>query len=788
MKRSLTARFAVFGLSCLLLPFSIGIAHAAGFNSRPLESTTSWLGNSYSGGEKWVQQDIKAIAVTPDGTVFTNVEWDEGGGQAGEYKDGELIRYARHTHGWGQLGGEAITFNSKYVFIGMMMHNEGGGLIDPSTWPEKGVKWFGVSRRLRADISKAVPFPSGKGGKGDTLKQSFLVVAEVPEKTKGHLSGMCADDKRLYVSDPNSNEVKIYDTETMEPVDSWKAERPGSLVMDSKGKIWMLQRKEGKTPAQIVCFDTSGKLLPAKVTLDEGTQPTGFCFAPNGSMMISDNGTNQQVLVYAGFEAKPRMIGFQGAGLGILSGSPGHFENGKFNGPVGVGCDAKSNFYVAQDGQTGGGGTILESYKFTGRLNWRLFGLTFVDMVDIDPVSDFDAFTKEEHFHMDYSKSLGNEWTYAGYTVNRFKYPEDPRLHIWSAGAWVRRMKEKRFLFVNDMNAENLQVYRFSADHGEVAIPSSFFANKHLGKEKGWPPNQPEKGEWVWRDSNGNGAFDKDEFHGKSPEDAPAAQGWWVDSKAGVWLATETKGIRYYAAKDLDDKGNIVWETKPKVFPHPEGFKEVKRIRFSHSSDTLYIGGTTEEHKNQHWKPMGPVLAAYEGVLKGEAKLKWKKVLPYAEGSKGHSSCEPMGFDVASDLIFVPYTGASKENKVKTGRVEVFKTSDGSPVGHVEPGDNVGEIGLQDIRECLRAVKHKSGDYLVFLEDDYKSKVVLYRVKGLGESSADSEKKAEKKPETKKKKSGKKDKEDGDKKEDGDDKKDDDEKKDDEKKDDAEKD
>ncbi|MDB6031645.1 MAG: hypothetical protein JWM16_1983, partial [Verrucomicrobiales bacterium] len=144
MKRSLTARFAMFGLSCLVLPFSIGIANAAGFNSRPLESTTSWLGNSYSGGEKWVQQDIKAITVTPDGTVFTNVEWDEGGGQVGEYKDGELIRYARHTHGWGQLGGEAITFNSKYVFIGMMMHNEGGGLIDPSTWPEKGVKWFGV--------------------------------------------------------------------------------------------------------------------------------------------------------------------------------------------------------------------------------------------------------------------------------------------------------------------------------------------------------------------------------------------------------------------------------------------------------------------------------------------------------------------------------------------------------------------------------------------------------------------------------------------------------------------
>ena len=250
-----------------------------------------------------------------------------------------------------------------------------------------------------------------------------------------------------------------------------------------------------------------------------------------------------------------------------------------------------------------------------------------------------------------------------------------------------------------------------------------------------------------------------------------------------------TQGIRYYAAKDLDDKGNINWESKPKLLPHPAEFKEVKRIRFSHSSDTLYVGGTTDQYQNQHWKPMGPVLACYEGILKGEPRLKWKIVLPYAVGSKGHSSCEPMGFDVASDLIFVPYTGASKEAKVKTGRVEIFKASDGSPVGHVEPGENVGEVGLQDIRECLRAVKRRNGEYLVMLEDDYKAKVLLYRVKGLAENPEDTEKKAEKKSDFKKKKSSKKDdakKDDGDNKDE--DKRDESDKKDDEKKDDPDKD
>src|SRR6266571_8317895 len=76
-------------------------AHAQDFSSPRLEAVTSWIGNSYGGAKKWVQQDIHAMAVTPDGTVFTNVQWDEAGGNAGEYRDGELIRYGLHTHGWG---------------------------------------------------------------------------------------------------------------------------------------------------------------------------------------------------------------------------------------------------------------------------------------------------------------------------------------------------------------------------------------------------------------------------------------------------------------------------------------------------------------------------------------------------------------------------------------------------------------------------------------------------------------------------------------------------------------
>ena len=102
---------------------------------------------------------------------------------------------------------------------------------------------------------------------------------------------------------------------------------------------------------------------------------------------------------------------------------------------------------------------------------------------------------------------------------------------------------------------------------------------------------------------------------------------------------------------------------------------------------------------------------------------------PYAVGAKGHESWEPMGFDVAGDYIFVPYTGASKELGFTTGHGEVFALKDGAPIGHFEPSAEIGEIGQHDIRECLRAHRRADGEYLVFLEDDAKAKVVMYRWK-----------------------------------------------------------
>ncbi|WP_265594219.1 hypothetical protein [Haloferula sp. BvORR071] len=720
--------------SALSLLLMAGPASAAEFTSPALPAVSSWIGNSYGGAQKWVQQDIAAITVTPDGTVFTNVEWEEGGGNVGEYRDGELIGYAGHTHGWGNGGGKAVAANSKYLFIAMCVSNEGGGLVDPGTWPPKGKKWYGISRRPRSDIRSAAPFPGGKGGKGDTLNESFLVIAEVADDDSNPITGICADESRVYVVAPQERRIKVFDCETMQQLNSWEVERTGPLTLGPTGKVWMMSGRTKDLYAGLEAFTPEGKTAGGPQLISTIPDARAFCFDAEGRPLVVEDGPGEQIHP---FHIDPRTLVAQrkiGAEGGILAPVPGIFADKKFNHITAIGCDAKDRLYVAQDGQSGGGGTVLECYDLKSQaLLWRLVGLTFVDMADFDPGDETGVYTKEEHFRFDPSKPPGKEASYHAFTLNRVKYPEDPRLHIWSGGAWLRRIGGQRVLFVNDMNGEHLQVYRFAPESdGEIAIPSGLFAKKHVKVKTEWPPHQPEKGEWIWRDADGNGAFDEGEFTANGGDDAPSAQGWWVDAAGNVWLATEKDGIRLFPSQGLDPKENPRWDFATiQSFPHPAEFQEVKRLRYDPATDTMYLGGSTAEDKNQHWKPMGPVLARYDHWLKGERKCAWTVTLPYVKGSSGHESCEPMGFDVAGDFIFVPYTGASKSAGVCTGRVEIFRTRDGSAVGHVEPGPEIGEVGLQDLRETVSARLGKDGEYRVMIEDDYKSKVVLYRIKGL---------------------------------------------------------
>ena len=699
-----------------------------------LAGKVTWFGNSYNGKTAWTLQDVADICVLPDGTLFTNVFWDEGGANVQEYREGEVTAVAAHTHGWGYDGGAAVAANAKYLFIAQRVDNEGGGLKGDS-WPAKGFRWNGISRRLRADIRKAAPFTGGRGGDGDTLRGAFLPITAVPEGVDSAIRGLCVDATRLYVSSPYDDSIKVYDTETMRLLRSWPVPRPDKICRDRNGSLWVSQRPSGSGDAwHILRFSAERTALSPGLTLDARVVPTSICVDIHGRLLIADAGVDNQIKIYADLDGVPRQIGTFGVRGGIFAPPAGTFGSLRFNKPVAIGADESGRIYVASDGQTGGGGTVLECYGSNSNLLWRRFGLLFVDCPGADPRHPEQVYTKEEHFTLDYARPPGQDWTYHGYTVNPNKYPDDPRLHIWSSNARVEILDGHSFLFVSDMTGDSLQVYRFApGTDGETAIPCALFAKKRMDNEDGYPMGQPKSGEWIWTDANGDGKISAGEFQ-TGGEDSGGLM--TLDSNGAVWQAWGNQ-IRMLPLRSLDARGVPHWDyAQARRFPKPADLDEIRRLRYLPDSDMLIVGGNHGADHNQHWKPMGPVLCVYDHWKSGKPALRKSVVLPYARGANGHESAEPISFDVAGDYVFVAYTRGLPAEGVANAFVKVLRASDLSVVGNLTAEAAFGETGLLDLVESTSVVLRPDGEYVAFLEDDAKAKCVVFRWKPVIASGA----------------------------------------------------
>ena len=704
-------------------------AMAAGYaGAMELPCEVSWVGNDWVGNPDWVPQDIDDLFVTSKGDVYTNVGWEEGGGNVMRFDHAGAWRgAAMHTHGWGYGGGEAVAANAKYVFIAQHAENERGGLADETTWPPKDLRWWGVSRRLCSDFRVGAPFGGGKGGKGDTLKQSFKVVAEASDGTLETIRGLWATENELYVAVKREGVVRVYDTETMAEKRSWRAVRPDRIVMDAHKTLWILLAPEDEKAGAwaLAGFDPEGK-EKSRLTFDVAVRPADLAIDAKGRLLVSDTGASQQVLVYDGLgKEAPKQCRTFGESRGIFGGpAAGRVGERRFNQPRGIGADAAGNVYVASGGGTGGGSTVLESYAPDGALRWRRCGLFFVDLPDLDTESESVIYSKEERFTVDFSKPAGQQAVYAAYTVNPWKYPDDPRLHIWSANAWFLRLKGVPLLFVSNMGQDFVQVYRFNpATDGETAIPAALFSKKLAKvKEDGWPRGQPAAGSWCWTDRNGDGAIQANEY-----ETVEKAGGGcvFVDAQGTVWRVF--REAAYGAAlKGFTETGAPQWAwNSERAIKCPAEISELRRFKLDAVHDIAAFGGDLGEDKHQHWKPMGPAVAVYRDVVKGKPVKLWSAVLPYSNGSKGHESAEPMSFEIAGDYLFVCYTRGLKEESTKYAFVKVFGLTDGRFVGNLVPERVTGELGLLDLEDSLRVNRLRDGSYVLFLEDDYKAKSVM---------------------------------------------------------------
>ncbi len=484
-------------------------------------------------------------------------------------------------------------------------------------------------------------------------------------------------------------------------------------VKDRGGHVWKIEMTyvEAKyheydfTPKGITC---DGNPVSFPVLFE----PMALALANDGQLMVADSqlGPRQQVLFYdITNPASPKFTRAFGDYGGIGSGRPGEVTPHKMWGIRGIGMDLEGNLYVAMSEM----GTSLRKFSPGGKLLWEVRADFFTDVVCADPTTDGnDVWGIQEHYKMDYAKSSGQEATLTGYTLNRHLYPNDPRglTHVKQNGEHgltspqIVYLNGRRFLFVGGMFASNfINIFRFD---GETAIPSGLILQWENGlyrTEQKWPPHKPAYPA-IWRDSTGNGDYDADEFSPNTDRVKPGP--FWVDKKGNIWMAY---GFFRYDFQGLDSKGNPIYSAdKTTVLELPKGVTKVSRVVYLDDSDTLIVADEGSDMRH-----IGKVFVC-KNYLAGN-----RETVSFVSGAGAEAGCVAATGDYA-------FTGGWKER----GRIFVNRLSDGEPMGILEPGPTVGGVeatGWIDLLTGITTHRRKDGEYLVFVEEDYRAKVLLYR-------------------------------------------------------------
>ena len=690
----------VVAIACLLI--SSPKPPRADEPAQALKYRTTWLGNTFGGGEKWVQNFAEDLCVLSDGTCVVGSFWDEAGREVGLYKDGQPIAKLQDTH---MRGGKAITATDSHIYYAHTCAREDQPEVKAGEAPrEKPICLFGVSRWTRD--GKHAPFEGGV-----TRFKNMTVLQEALDNHDLIPRGLANDGKLLYVADTTADRIRVLDLESMKPLRDFAAVRPERLTVDKVGNIWAIENGGRR----IHSYTNEGRQHHDACELPDGVIAASVGFAPDGRLMISDHGPRQQILFFDVSGEKGVLTSTFGDEGGMFSSPrPGFAGPLRFAMPTGAGFDAAGNFYVSCNPPHGG--TVLRAFNPSNALQWELLGLEFLAVADAVPGSDGrEVLTATNRYLFNSSAPAGEGWKWLGITLDPFLSPDDPRLHlsVLQCATSVRKLGGRPFLCQRGMWQGVLGIYRAQGDR---FVPSVVMSSGPLQSEdRKWKPSgQPDKGRWTWRDLNGNARFDEGEY---TPTEGPEGEFWAsnVDTYGDIWQAGRDSGIWRWKFQGLDGRGNPRYNPKPNHWPMPAPFNDLLRTEYAPESDTLYLTGQTKDRpiSNGEWGTAGTVLVRFDNWT-SKPRIRYRVDLPYKPESTLMES-----FHIAGDLFFLV--------DCKEAKVFVHDNRTGKLLGTMKPGPEVhGESGWVDFRDGLRATRLDDGRYLVFVEEDYKAKVMAY--------------------------------------------------------------
>lgn len=525
--------------------------------------------------------DVRGLYVAPDGSCYTYSSF----GVVGIFRQGSYVRSCPTEPVIPD--GASIAGNSDYVFVSC--RDETGHAC-------------GVYRMSIGGDPAPFQVPSRDG------RISERYFTQVGSST---VPGLGAADTALYASVTDENIVRVFDPQSMAPVGWFSVDRPRRLAVDGAGEIWVEQAPRGSERPRILCFDPSGTIQPRLITLAYGARIQALsCDRARNLLFVADNGIDQNIKVYdlgklRGMPTTPvREIGSRG---GIYARRTGQVGDRKLNGPCGVGVDEAGDVFVAccgagLDNSSGGPGSVIDGAELrcfaagSGSLRWKLASLVAQSDADFDPALESDVYTADRHLRFDYRKLASLGWADNGYTLDRFRFPDDARLVFPGAlkRVFVRHIARRPYLYVADATGSFLAVYRFDKEgrDGETAIPTALFVLQPTGTAP-WPPaaGQIPAEQAVWRcavDRNGDGHFEASEFSVVRAFDFGRAQ-FHVDANGGLWFSSDRR-IVHVPPPAIDRAGGALYAPeRAEAIPLDPTIDRLGDLFYEPHRDRLYL-------------------------------------------------------------------------------------------------------------------------------------------------------------------------------------------------------
>lgn len=736
---------------------------------------TTWVANSlglsgmpdYSpaGTYSHVTQSAAGMTVLPNGVVVTNARWDEGHYWMGMYRDGRVVGqlacpYQPNT-GW---GGDDITNNGSYIFA---TQNSGYG-SGTGSYP-----YANFIGRWKLN-GTAAPFSGARPN--DRSGNSCGNLQVVDTTGNGHilLFGIAASSSEVFVTDPNTNQIKVYDAYTMSatPKRLWSFPHPRRIAYDpATNTLWISQgtsiQPNQKFQGSIYHEDINGNLLTG--TIADVARPSALTVY-NGKLYVADDGPDQQIKIYTnkGTHAMPYTFGAQ---HGYLGGAPGIVTATKLVRPNGIGFDSSGSIYILGSAPSLDDGlrewlnwtTDIRKYASSGSLVWQLASPgSFDDNAVADATTDGqDLYSAMNHYKFDYEKLTtgdgngGKEWSWYSQTLDPFTYPHDPRHYLnFPNIAGVQTIAGNKYLEVVNQYAGAMVLYRMI---GEVAKPFAMFQNK---PEPAMPPYAPD-GAWIWQDTSGDGEPQSNEYVHTTVLNY-GDKLYQLDTNGDIWTANYVSAAVGRFPMQGIVAGRLTYAPASYInYGKPSIFSTVQYMQYDRVHDVMYVSGFTpslpgfyaELQGDGAGKSAGTVLAKYNGFLAwwqahpgtwpGAA---WTISLPHSQALDQYISA----WQVAGSKLFAgllkttclnglgspqvcdtrppPAYSGSWDPRTVQHNIYVYDTTSGAFLGEMKPGmETHGMIGWIDQVQCLSAFQRSNGEYVVIEMEQKGAKQTVLR-------------------------------------------------------------